>query len=212
MTGSEEVDLKEVSLAADFLGVHMKNVVLKANKESCIRKLKEDASKKKKNIVDVISDNSDDLQTEDVLNIKMENVDELIIEIEGIPEEDFPKGGFNHLDASLFEVNNSQVNKESENNSPSNKVTIMACKVCGEYFSTKRSLSKHMKKEHKDEKPKSFKCDSCDKQFSHASSLVSHKLLHTAGKCFKCEFCDYASAQKGNLKAHRIRRHKEKLN
>ena len=209
MTGSEGKDLKEVSLAADFLGVQMKNVVINPNKESYIKKLKEDASKKKKNIVDVISDNSDDLQTEDALNIKKENVDELIIEIEGIPEVDFPEGGFNHLDASLFEVKNSQVNKESENNSPSNKVTIMACKVCGEYFSTKRSLSKHMKKEHRDEKPKSFKCDSCDKQFSHASSLVSHKLLHTA---FKCEFCDYASAQKGNLKSHRIRRHKENLN
>ena len=92
MTGSVGKNL-EVSLAADFLGVQMKNVVIKPNKESYVRKMKEDASKKKNNVVDVISDKGDDLQIEDALNIKKETLDELIIEIEGIPEVDFPERG-----------------------------------------------------------------------------------------------------------------------
>ena len=204
MTGSEEKDLKEVSLAAQLMGVKMNNVVIKPNKESFDRKLREDASKKIKNVIDVISLNGDG-HTEDSVNVKKE----LIIDIEGSAEVDFPEGGLN---AGLFKVlRKCKVNIESQEViSPSNKVTIMSCKICEGYFSTPKSLSKHMKKEHKDEKSKSFTCDICDKQFSRYTSLWSHNLLHTAGR-FECEFCDYVSAQKGNLKTHRIKKHKEKL-
>ena len=49
-----------------------------------------------------------------------------------------------------------------------------------------------------------FKCNFCDKEFSTAASLTSHRWQHT--KPFQCESCKIRFASKGNLVIHR-RRH-----
>jgi len=49
-----------------------------------------------------------------------------------------------------------------------------------------------------------FQCNFCDKEFSTAASLTSHRWQHT--KPFQCESCKIRFASKGNLVIHR-RRH-----
>ena len=140
VTGSDEKNLVEVSLAAEMLGVKMQNVVIHQKRESFDIGI---AEKKKKNIVDIISENND-VQAADLMDIKKENMEEFIIE--GNAEVDYPDGRSNILYVSLSGVNNSPIVKPME----------VPCKVCGECFSTKKRLSKHMQHEHKEEKPRSF--------------------------------------------------------
>ena len=50
---------------------------------------------------------------------------------------------------------------------------------------------------------KDYKCESCGKSFSQATTLKKHILtVHEGHKDYKCEFCGKSFSQAGNLKKH----------
>merc|ERR1712129_392326 len=51
------------------------------------------------------------------------------------------------------------------------------------------------------EKP--FMCDQCDKTFSRAFHLTTHKRTHIGEKSFKCDQCDKAFTASSNLTRHK---------
>ncbi|XP_070830086.1 zinc finger protein 665-like [Chaetodon trifascialis] len=73
------------------------------------------------------------------------------------------------------------------------------CSVCEANFSSRSSLSKHMRM-HNREKP--FNCTVCGKGFARKSSLRQHLTVHTGEKPFNCTVCGKGFAQKSNLRGH----------
>ena len=55
---------------------------------------------------------------------------------------------------------------------------------------------------HKGKKP--YKCDVCDKVFSHLCNLKRHTLVHTNEKPFNCDVCDSSFGRLSSLKEHKI--------
>eukprot|EP00092_Neocalanus_flemingeri_P000544 GFUD01000578.1.p1 GENE.GFUD01000578.1~~GFUD01000578.1.p1 ORF type:complete len:324 (+),score=102.93 GFUD01000578.1:51-1022(+) len=205
----DEMDLKEVGLAAEVLGVDLKNLNIGFQKKGLKRKTSQ--VQKKKNAVEIISkiEPSDD----DVTNCNMEESIEFVID--GTAEAEYPEDGINLLEVSLSEVVDSPVKKKIKRKSTKSTVddedfnlSGEQCKVCRKRFPSKANLDKHMNILHSKEKT-IYKCEICEKICPSSSRLSSHKLLHTSEKTFKCEFCDYAALQKGNLKTHKLKRHKE---
>ena len=75
----------------------------------------------------------------------------------------------------------------------------------------KTCVSEHQTSMNTDEnKEKPFKCDLCDKFFSHKQSLRTHKQLHTGEKPFQCEICNKSFARKAHLQGHMNTHTKEK--
>ena len=208
----EKMHLTELSLAAEVLGVVMKDRQIDLTTKSLGGK--NNRVQKNRNVVDVISTMVPTAE-DDIIKCNME--EDLEFVIDGAPEVDYPGDGINILEVSLsqVEVADSPIKKVKRKQIKSNAIDIEstdeACKVCGLSFSSKRDLTKHMIIIHTEKNPRPFLCDICEKGFLHSSSLNSHKLVHTAGKSYECEFCDYAAVQKGNLKTHKLRRHKETL-
>ena len=53
------------------------------------------------------------------------------------------------------------------------------------------------------EKRKSFKCETCKKDFKLKSRLTRHvSSVHDEKKSFKCEICDYSCSRKDRMKSH----------
>jgi KRAB domain-containing zinc finger protein len=45
-------------------------------------------------------------------------------------------------------------------------------------------------------------CDICNKSFSHAATLKTHKMFHTGEKPHRCDMCDKSFVQAADLKKH----------
>ncbi|RVE45710.1 hypothetical protein evm_009618 [Chilo suppressalis] len=64
-----------------------------------------------------------------------------------------------------------------------------------EYSINKRDMKKDLK-----ERP--YKCNTCDKRFTHVSSLYRHQRIHTGEKLYKCNVCDKRFSRTGDFYTH----------
>ena len=77
------------------------------------------------------------------------------------------------------------------------------CDCCGSRFGHKDALKIHMMSH----LPPSFSCSECKKEFVQASSLKTHKKLHTGILNEVCKLCNKGYATKSGLTTHIIESH-----
>ena len=81
------------------------------------------------------------------------------------------------------------------------KNKTFVCDTCGNSFTMKRSLDKHVTVVH--EKIKPFVCESCGYTAGGRATLKRHfEVVHEKKKPFKCIYCDFRTALNANLKKH----------
>lgn len=73
------------------------------------------------------------------------------------------------------------------------------CRLCGNAFSTKASLTRHMKL-HIEVEP--VKCPHCDRQFRNEMLLKKHQVIHSDERGFSCTKCDKAFKRAEDLVKH----------
>lgn len=80
----------------------------------------------------------------------------------------------------------------------------LSCKYCGENFEAKKSLNRHLSKEHNEEQPKNFTCpiENCLKSFTMRDTLLKHvKHIHEGSK-FPCNRCPTVLSTRMSLRRH----------
>ena len=77
------------------------------------------------------------------------------------------------------------------------------CPECGKVFATKQGLLTHIKTVHDGER---HKCDLCEKSYTQASSLKTHRLLHSDKKPWSC-WCGKSYAEKSTMAKHQNAKH-----
>jgi len=82
---------------------------------------------------------------------------------------------------------------------PKIREKTIECRVCGKKYSSKNSLSNHMKIH---DESKAHKCDVCWKLFPTKSSLETHYRVHTGEKPFQCVPCGKRFSRKSHLQIH----------
>ena len=110
---------------------------------------------------------------------------------------------------------------------------IYKCKICDKVFDRLKNYSLHNKQMHGGQKDrkcekiriksdkiiskvyteyKEYKCDACDKIFSHSSNLSRHiKRVHEGPRKHACEICRKKFADKKDLKYHLDHVHKSQI-
>ena len=75
------------------------------------------------------------------------------------------------------------------------------CKFCGNGYSYKSKMNRHVSSVHEGKKP--FKCEFCNYGFSTKGDLNKHVAsVHERKKPFKCEYCSYTCSRKSSLNIH----------
>ncbi|XP_055711886.1 zinc finger protein ZFP2-like [Phlebotomus papatasi] len=80
------------------------------------------------------------------------------------------------------------------------------CPICGQEYSTKQNLRRHIEDIHeKIKKAKgkdSYQCNMCDKTFKNHYFLTKHRMIHSASKKNVCPHCNQVYSTKQNLRRH----------
>ena len=58
-------------------------------------------------------------------------------------------------------------------------------------------------KDRKAHREKPYRCNDCDKTFTHVSHLTKHRVVHTRDRPYKCDTCGKDFSQSSNLATHR---------
>jgi uncharacterized Zn-finger protein len=75
------------------------------------------------------------------------------------------------------------------------------CSLCGQCFTQKNGMEKHISVVHEGKKP--FKCTICDKNFGRKSHMQLHiSAVHEEKKPFKCSLCMEGFTRKKNMQRH----------
>lgn len=78
------------------------------------------------------------------------------------------------------------------------------CQLCGESLETRKSLNRHLAKEHNEEQPRNFMCqlEDCNKSFTMRDTLIKHmKNIHQGVK-FPCDRCPTVLSTRMSLRRH----------
>lgn len=75
--------------------------------------------------------------------------------------------------------------------------------ACGQTFSTKFNLKRHVNAIHL--AIKTYECDLCRKKFASKQNLTEHRFIHTGEKPFRCPVCYRCFRQASQLCQHRKR-------
>ena len=84
------------------------------------------------------------------------------------------------------------------------------CGDCGQSFSLKTLLYKHVKmhrairKRERRDLPASYFCAECSRSFRHPSDLKQHSIMHTGVRVHLCELCGASFRHRGSLHEHMI--------
>ncbi|XP_068087133.1 zinc finger protein OZF-like, partial [Anabrus simplex] len=82
---------------------------------------------------------------------------------------------------------------------PDNGGTYFRCNICGEFFSHKVNLNRHMRTHTRDNK---HWCNVCDKSFREEVHLILHMRTHTGEKPHFCNVCSKSYSLKCVLTRH----------
>ncbi|XP_063631878.1 gastrula zinc finger protein xFG20-1-like [Cydia splendana] len=74
------------------------------------------------------------------------------------------------------------------------------CNVCDKVYARRYMLSRHMKRDHLEERY--FQCEICSNKFFAQRDLESHMVKHTGARIFECAVCKKAYARKKTLTEH----------
>ena len=87
-----------------------------------------------------------------------------------------------------------------------NMAEKVSCTQCTSTFKSIRYLRKHMTYKHSGKDSKRWNCETCNKYFSQAGSLIVHKRIHT-GEKVNCTFCEGSFSHRFDLKRHQAAVH-----
>ncbi|XP_063544059.1 gastrula zinc finger protein XlCGF26.1-like [Cydia strobilella] len=74
------------------------------------------------------------------------------------------------------------------------------CNVCDKVYARRYMLSRHMKRDHLEERY--FQCEICSNKFFARRDLESHMVKHNGARTFECTVCKKAYARKKTLTEH----------
>ena len=84
---------------------------------------------------------------------------------------------------------------------PTNRSTVFQCRLCRYMCGTESQLASHTKLSHSD-KPETFTCETCDKEFYGRTTLTRHiKHVHEERQ-FECKHCHKKFSKRWNLRIH----------
>lgn len=89
--------------------------------------------------------------------------------------------------------------------------STLKCDTCKALFTTRGSLTKHVRTVHEGEKP--YRCQECSKAFTRSCNLILHvKSKHSRDPTLHvCALCDRTYVSRGNLQSHVRSVHKLRL-
>ncbi|XP_077527539.1 uncharacterized protein LOC144138905 isoform X1 [Haemaphysalis longicornis] len=81
-------------------------------------------------------------------------------------------------------------------------VTVFACSLCGDCFSSQDYLNQHMQGAHAQKPQRRLKCIYCPYTCHWQSHMTQHERTHTLAKPFSCPSCDRAFSHPHSLNLH----------
>ncbi|KAL0850638.1 hypothetical protein ABMA28_012392 [Loxostege sticticalis] len=140
--------------------------------------------------------NSTDMNsTENIVLVNLEN-EINVYDDEKTTDEHEPN--FNGIQSQIENCNEADIETPVEN-IDRNETTKKVCPVCRKAFTSQTWFSKHMQKEHSEEK---FCCTQCPKTFSKQSQLSYHKTTHSEERNFPCSACGKRFKRRKHLAVH----------
>ena len=136
--------------------------------------------------------------------IKQENSEELVTNVQSLNERSKPKEEKLHLDEN--NANKPQSDGSNKISKPENAPIRhgpkqFGCPFCQKLMSSSKDMKVHIRS-HTGEKP--FECNNCGKRFSQKVHLDRHRLIHTGEKPFECSDCEKSFICKSDLSRHAL--------
>ena len=80
------------------------------------------------------------------------------------------------------------------------------CPDCAKTFKSRDALNQHRKREHT-ENGMPYKCNQCNRGFTHPSILKLHEVMHTKKRNYKCPDCHKSYYRASELNRHKLIKH-----